>query len=129
MRRFAIVTVGLAALSISTAALGQTVSPAGHYFKSRDGQGKMFIRQLGSEWRVGIEAGGVPNGEATAADCTILAGGKLTSNIFRGKIINSDDDGAHSVVVTFVGNRASVDADTSADCGRGDGVSGVYTKR
>jgi hypothetical protein len=125
----------------------QSVSPAGHYTKKRDGRGEMRVEKTGEGWRVYVTAGGIPRGAATLADCTLISVGDIKGNTFEGEIKyqpapdekpgpdNAVDPG-QKMIITFAPQSATVpaaaDRDKSGDlvslCGDRSGIFGRYTK-
>jgi hypothetical protein len=54
---FVSVAITLAQITPSDA---QSISPAGHYTKKRGGAGEMWVQKAGAEWRIFVNAGGIP---------------------------------------------------------------------
>jgi hypothetical protein len=119
----------------------QSVSPAGHYFKKSGGAGEMRVRKTEGGWRVFVDAGGIPRGGATAADCTLIAVGDIKGNTFQGEIKNHLDtvddkpsadnaaDPGHKMSITFAPQSATATAaDVSDLCAPSTGLFGRYTK-
>jgi hypothetical protein len=69
-----------------TASDAQSVSPAGHYTKKRGGAGEMWVQKAGAEWRIFVNAGGIPRAGATAADCALIVVGTIERNTFQGEV-------------------------------------------
>jgi len=119
----------------------QSVSPAGHYSKKRDGAGEMRVEKAGEGWRVFLTAGGIPRGGATAADCTLITVGEIKGNTFQGEIKYSLDppdakpapdnavEPGHKMTITFAPQSATLTAADVVDlCPIGTGLFGRYTK-
>lgn len=53
------------------------ILPAGTYKRSKPNGGTLTITRQGHQWHMFVIAGGLPNGEATAADCEVAALGAL----------------------------------------------------
>jgi hypothetical protein len=119
----------------------QSASPAGHYSKKLNGAGEMWVQETKEGWRVIVSAGGVPNGGATAADCTLIAVGAISASTFQGEIkyqpdTLDDEPGPDNAVepgrkltITFVPRSASLTyAEVDGLCGIGAGVFGRYIK-
>jgi hypothetical protein len=123
-----------------TAVNAQSVLPTGHYTKKSGGAGEMRIEKAEDGWRVFVTAGGIPRGGATAADCTLIAVGGMSGNVFQGEIkYNLDPDtkpspdnaveSGHKMTITFAGQVATITAaDVGNICGNGTGLFGRYTK-
>jgi hypothetical protein len=117
----------------------QSVSPAGHYTKKRGGVGEMRVEKTQEGWRVFVTAGGIPNGGATAADCTVIAVGATKGNTFQGEIKYSPDpsdakpspdnavEPGHKITITFAPQFAEVTY-AEAGCSEGTGIFGRYTR-
>ncbi|HEY8033472.1 MAG TPA: hypothetical protein VIF02_14160 [Methylocella sp.] len=108
----------------------------------------MQVRNDGDHWAVYISAGGTPNGASTAADCSIIAYGKLRGDEFVGELKYMDEEypergkwrdyydpkdsnaisPGHKITVKFKMTAADVQADTFGVYGMGDGVSRRYRK-
>jgi hypothetical protein len=69
-----------------TASDAQSVSPVGHYTKKRGGAGEMWVQKAGAEWRIFVNAGGIPRAGATAADCALIVVGTIERNTFQGEV-------------------------------------------
>jgi hypothetical protein len=82
-----IVFVSLAiALAQITPSDAQSISPAGHYTKKRGGPGEMWVEKAGAEWRIFVDAAGVPRPRGlTAADCALIFVGVIEGNTFQGE--------------------------------------------
>jgi hypothetical protein len=133
-------TLAGALLSI-TPLKAQSISPAGHYTKKHGGQGKMRVEKTGKGWRVFVVSGGIPNGGATASDCTLVAEGAIKANAFQGEIKYGGDmadekpgpnfavEAGHKMNIAFAPNFATLTtADVGDICGNGTGLFGRYTK-
>src|SRR5215831_8689233 len=78
------VAIALAQITPSDA---QSVSPAGHYTKKRGGAGEIRAQKVGAEWRIFVNAGGIPRPRGrTAADCALIAVGAIEGNTFQGEV-------------------------------------------
>jgi hypothetical protein len=119
----------------------QSLSPASHYTKKRGGAGEMRVQKTGEGWRVFVDAGGIPRGGATTADCVLIAVGEIKGNTFQGEIKNqlgtADDkpspdnavESGHKLTITFAPEVATVTAaDVEFICGGGTGIFGRYTR-
>jgi len=80
---FVLLAVALAQITPSDA---ESISPAGHYSKKSGGAGEMRVEKSEGGWRVFVNAGGVPRGPSTAADCGLIAVGAIEGNSFQGEI-------------------------------------------
>jgi hypothetical protein len=117
----------------------QSVSPAGHYTKKHGGAGEMRVEKTQEGWRVFVTAGGIPNGGATAADCTVIAAGATKGNTFQGEIKYRPDpsdakpspdnavEPGHKITITFAPQFAEVTY-AEVECGEGTGIFGRYTR-
>jgi hypothetical protein len=84
-----------------------------------------------------IEAGGIPRGGATAADCNFIARGQLAENRFKGQVVRQYGEGNSEVVapgstiaIAFASSAATItETNISALCGDGIGVVGHYVKK
>ncbi len=124
----------------------ESSSPIGHYSKRRGGNGELLVEANGAVWTLRVDAGGIPRGAATAADCPLVAIGQLNGVKFSGEIKYTDYDyltngkwtahpsvedkvdPGHPISVTFKPGAALVETDASDICGAGEGVSGLYVK-
>jgi len=62
-------------------------SPAGHYTKKRGGAGEMRVQKAGADWRIFVNAGGIPRPRgATDADCALIVVGAIEGNTFQGEV-------------------------------------------
>src|SRR5215510_9546940 len=81
---FVSVAITLAQITPSDA---QSISPAGHYTKKRGGAGEMWVQKAGTEWRIFVNAGGIPKPRGlTAADCALIVVGTIERNTFQGEV-------------------------------------------
>ena len=65
----------------------QSDSPAGHYTKKRGGAGEMWVQKAGAEWRIFVNAGGIPKSRGrTAPDCALIALGAIEGKTFQGEV-------------------------------------------
>src|SRR5262247_255658 len=81
---FVSVAITLAQITPSDA---QSISPAGHYTKKRGGAGEMWVQKAGAEWRIFVNAGGIPRPRGlTAADCALSVVGTIERNTFQGEV-------------------------------------------
>jgi hypothetical protein len=134
--------VSLAIALVQIAPLNaQSVSPEGRYTKKAGGAGEMRVQKTGEDWRIFVNAGGIPRGGVTAADCALIAVGALKGNTFQGEIKNNLDppdvkpsqenavDAGHKMTINFAPQSATVTtADVSDICGNGTGIFGRYTR-
>src|SRR5262245_2057348 len=75
------------ALAQITSSDAQSISPAGYYTKKRGGPGEMRVQKAGGEWRIFVNAGGIPRPRGlTAADCALLVVGAIEGNTFQGEV-------------------------------------------
>jgi hypothetical protein len=128
-----------------SASAGSPEDFAGKYVKHRGGDGDMLLRQERGQWAVYVDAGGIPNGAATAADCALIAFGQFKGDVFEGEIklvgdatdpkwterhYDKEDmvEPGHKMTVKFTGKKADVNAESFGICGNNDGTSGLYTK-
>jgi hypothetical protein len=101
----------------------------------------MLVKNIQEGWSVPVSAGGVPNGGATAADCTLIAEGTIRANAFQGEIRYMPDtsdakpssdnavEPGRKLTITFAPRFATLKyADVDGLCGMGTGVFGRYTK-
>jgi hypothetical protein len=129
------------ALAPITQLNAQLISPAGDYTKKGGGEGKMRVEKAEQGWRVFVVAGGIPNGGATAADCTLVAVGVIKANAFQGEITYGGDAGdeklgpnfaveaGHKINIAYAPNSATLTrADVGGICGSGTGLFGRYAK-
>jgi hypothetical protein len=102
---------------------------------------KASVEKAEQGWRVFVSAAGMPNGGATAADCTLVAVGVIKANAFQGEIKYGGDIGdeklgpnfaveaGHKINIAFAPNFATLTrADVGGICGSGTGLFGRYTK-
>jgi hypothetical protein len=139
---FASLAIALAQIPPSNA---QSVSPAGHYSKKRDGAGEMRVEKSEGGWRVSVNAGGVPRPRGmTAADCGLVAVGAIEGNTFQGEIKYttwppdfkpSPDyavEAGHKLTITFAAQSATLPDGqydvVAAGCPDHTGLFGRYTK-
>jgi hypothetical protein len=81
---FVSVAIALAQITPSDA---QSISPVGHYTKKRGGAGEMRVQKAGADWRIFVNAGGIPRPRgATAADCALIVVGAIEGNTFQGEV-------------------------------------------
>jgi hypothetical protein len=137
-----LVFVSLAvALAQTTPSNAQSISPAGRYTKKSGGAGEMRVQKTEQGWRVFIDAGGIPRGGATAADCILIAVGNIKDNTFQGEIkyqlgevdekpsADNAVDSGHKMTITFAPQFATATAADLFDlCGSHNGLFGRYTK-
>jgi len=65
----------------------KSVSPAGHYTKKRGGPGEVWVQKAGAEWRILVNAAGIPRPRGrTAADCALIVIGTIERNTFQGEV-------------------------------------------
>jgi hypothetical protein len=130
------------ALLTTPAAPAFAATPAGYYVKHRAGNAEMWVRQVGGHWRVSIDAGGIPDGANTAADCPAVADGRMIGHRFVGEFKYFDegfDDAGKwrfnvdtalapgsTVTIVFKSGSATVSAHAGDFCSRGNGVNGRY---
>jgi hypothetical protein len=140
--RFMLVFVSLAIASAPiTVSNAQSISPAGRYTKKSGGAGEMRVEKAEQGWRIFVDAGGIPRGGATAADCILIAVGDIKGNMFEGEIKyqlgeldekpSADNAVApgHKMSVTFAPKFATpTAADVSDLCAPHNGLFGRYTK-
>ena len=82
-----LIFVSLAIALVQIAPLNaQSVSPEGRYTKKAGGAGEMRVQKTGEDWRIFVNAGGIPRGGVTAADCALIAVGAIESNTFQGEV-------------------------------------------
>jgi hypothetical protein len=80
-------SISLAIVLVQIAPLNaQSVSPEGRYTKKAGGAGEMRVQKTGEDWRIFVNAGGIPRGGATAADCALIAVGAIEGNTFQGEV-------------------------------------------
>ena len=137
-----LVFVSLAvALAQTTPSNAQSISPAGRYTKKSGGAGEMRVEKTEQGWRVFVDAGGIPRGGATAADCILIAVGDIKGNTFDGEIkyqLGELDEKPsagnavapeHKMTITFTPQFATATAaDVSDLCAPHNGLFGRYTK-
>jgi hypothetical protein len=114
-------------------------SPAGAYAKKENGNATLTMTDRGGQWEVVIEAGGIPRGEATAADCNFIASGQVTGDRFEGQVVRQYGAGdsepvaqGSSVAITFAPGSATIkpgDGKIGAFCAMGVDVTGHYTRK
>jgi hypothetical protein len=81
---FVCLAIALAQITPSDA---QSISPAGHYTKKRYGPGDLWVQKAGAEWRIFVNAGGIPRPRGrTAPDCAVIAVGAIEGNTFQGEV-------------------------------------------
>ena len=100
---------------------------------------RMRVEKTQEGWRVFVTAGGIPNGGATAADCTVIAVGATKGNTFQGEIKYSPDpsdakpspdnavEPGHKITITFAPQFAEVTY-AEVGCSEGTGIFGRYTR-
>ncbi|WEK06636.1 MAG: hypothetical protein P0Y65_10460 [Candidatus Devosia phytovorans] len=102
----------------------------------------MTLTEEGEDWRVTFRAGGIPNGDATAADCELEAVGSqdlddvIAASVvpFEGELytITADDIGAEALVIEVrVGPEGAFVSDSGAAarfCGLGSDIDGFYQR-
>lgn len=100
----------------------------------------MTIVKRGANWRMAITGGGIPRGESSAADCSLLAEGQLNNGQIQAKLIpfkNDDmeidaDDlkASPGVVVVKLTPSGAVVTQATVDpfCGVGSMLTGIYRK-
>jgi hypothetical protein len=126
--------------AIEAAHVLQAASPAGTYAKHENGNATLTMTDRGGQWEAVIEAGGIPRGEATAADCNFSASGQVTGHRFEGQIVRDDGvpgiGGGKSVApgsmitITFTPELATItEAKVNALCGDGIDISGRYPRK
>src|SRR5215467_8757804 len=65
----------------------KSVSPGGHYTKKRGGPGEVWVQKAGAEWRILVNAAGIPRPRGrTAADCALIVVGTIERNTFQGEV-------------------------------------------
>jgi hypothetical protein len=114
-------------------------SPAGTYAKNENGNATLTMTDRGGQWEARIEAGGIPRGGATAADCNFIANGQVTGERFEGQVVRLYGEGdsdivapGSSIAITFAPGSATVneaDAKVSSLCAMGVDVSGHYARK
>jgi hypothetical protein len=125
--------------AIETSHAIHAASPAGSYTKHDNGHATLEMTDRGGQWEGIIDAGGVPNGGATAADCNFIANGEMIGQSFHGQIVRgnivpglSDGDTippGSSVTVSFTQDGATItQVDLHGLCAMGVDVLGRYKK-
>jgi hypothetical protein len=135
------VALSVVIMGVGSSALALPASPAGHYAKRKGGIGEMSVERSGNRWRVFVSAGGIPNGGATAADCTLIALGDIRDNKFSGEIKFSPEPAdekpgpenavgrGHRISLTFSASAATLgEADVGDICAEGTGLFGRYLR-
>lgn len=100
----------------------------------------MAIAKRGANWRLAITGGGIPRGENSAADCSLLAEGQLNNGQIQAKLIpfknddmeiDADDLKANpGVVVVKLTTTGAMVTQAAVDpfCGVGSMLTGTYRK-
>jgi hypothetical protein len=114
-------------------------SPAGAYAKKENGNATLTMTDRGGQWEAIFEAGGIPRGAATAADCNFIASGQVTGDRFEGQVVRQYGAGdseivapGSSVAITFAPGSATIkpgDGKIGAFCAMGVDVTGHYTRK
>ena len=134
------VSLAIALVQI-TPSNAQSIWPAGHYTKKNGGAGEMRVEKTEGGWRVLVDAGGIPRGAATAADCIVIAVGDIKGGTFQGEIkyqlsevdqkpgADNAVDPGHKMTITFAPQFATPTAADVFDlCAPHNGLFGRYTK-
>lgn len=111
-------------------------SPAGRYGKKQNGNASLTMTDRGGQWDAEFEAGGIPRGAATAADCHFVASGQVSGNRFDGQVVRDYASGdsreipsGSTITIDFSPDRATVtQAELGNVCALGVDASGRYTK-
>jgi hypothetical protein len=135
---FVSLAIALAQITPSDA---QSNSPAGRYTKKSGGASEMRVQKTEQGWRIVVDAGGIPRGANTAADCILIAVGDIKGNTFQGEIkyqlgevgetpsADNAVDPGHKVTIAFAPQSATATAGDVIDlCGDHNGLFGRYTK-
>jgi len=128
----------------AAASLPVALDPAGEYVRRAPSEAALRLERANSDWRVTIDAAGVPNGPATAATCGIVASGPLTDGRIRARVQSAGgmeqrpvDRQEETLTLTIEAAGVRVDDGGSPEgpgvagrlCPQGSEVSGLYTRR
>jgi hypothetical protein len=111
-------------------------SPAGTYGKKENGNATLTMTDRGGQWDAVIDAGGIPRGGATAADCNFAASGQVMEHRFDGQVVRMFGGGdskatapGSAVAITFAPGAATITEAKIGDlCAAGVDVSGHYAR-
>ena len=142
MRIQSIAAVVLLGLLVSTPSLAKSKAVDAEFERSEPAAGLMTLTEEGEAWRVTFQAGGIPNGDATAADCELEAvGPKDMDDViaarlvpFEGEInmLTEADIGPDAPVIEVrIGPEGAFVTDSGAaarHCGMGSDIDGFYKR-
>lgn len=124
------------------ATTAKAAAPDAVFERDKPAKATMSLTREGENWRVAFQAGGVPNGGATAADCELQAVGPQDINDaiaarvvpFEGDLntVTASDIGATPLVIQVrVGPEGVIVRDSGAAaklCGLGSDIDGFYRR-
>ena len=142
MRIQSIAATVLLGLLVSTPAFAKDKAVDAVFERSEPAAGVMTLAREGEEWRVTFLAGGLPNGDATAADCELEAVGPqdmddvIAARLvpFEGELtsLSEADIGDDAAVIEVrVGPEGAWVIDSGAagrHCGMGSSIDGFYAR-
>lgn len=142
MRIKSIIVASLLSLVGCSLSLAESTSVEAVFERDEPANALMTLTREGEAWRIGIRAGGIPNGDATAADCELEAVGTqdlegiISAHLvpFDGELntITAADIGADAPVVAVnVGPEGAFISDDGAAarfCGLGSDIEGFYSR-
>lgn len=142
MRTISIIVAGLLTLLGCSLSLAEGTSVGAVFERDEPSSALMTLTREGEAWRIVLQAGGIPNGDATAADCELVAVGPqdgegiIAARLvpFEGELntITAADIGAHAPVIEVnVGPEGAFISDDGAAarfCGLGSDIEGFYRR-
>lgn len=137
-----IAAVAVLSLLACNAAQAKDKSVDAEFERSEPAAALMTLTKEGEEWRVTFRAGGIPNGDATAADCELEAVGPqdlddvISASVvpFEGELytMTAEDIGAEPPVIEVrIGPEGAFVSDSNAAssfCGLGSDIDGFYVR-
>lgn len=142
MQTHIIVAACVLSVLASTPSVGKTKDADAVFEREEPAAATLSLTREGDEWRIALRAGGLPNGDATAADCELEAvGPQDADDVIAARIVpfvgelnelTEADIGADAPVIEVrVGPEGAFVSDSDAAaryCGLGSDIDGFYRR-